>query len=61
MYYLTNIGKRRCGNKVWKTFCNAFDCIPVAAVVGSRMFCVHGGLSPYLSDLSEINTIKRPY
>ena len=33
MYYLVNIGKRRCGNKVWKTFCNAFDCIPVAAVL----------------------------
>lgn len=35
--------------------------MPVAAVVGNRIFCVHGGLSPYLSDLSELNQIKRPY
>lgn len=61
MYKLKYSGKRKLSTKVWKIFCGSFNCIPVSAVVGSRIFCVHGGLSPYLLDLSEINTIKRPY
>jgi serine/threonine-protein phosphatase PP1 catalytic subunit len=37
-----------------------FRCLPAAAVVGDRIFCVHGGLSPYLDNLQEINQIIRP-
>jgi diadenosine tetraphosphatase ApaH/serine/threonine PP2A family protein phosphatase len=29
-------------------------------VVGGRIFCVHGGLSPHLKRLESINMIKRP-
>lgn len=35
--------------------------MPVAAVIGGRIFCVHGGLSPDLYDLKQINQIKRPF
>ncbi len=46
--------------KIWKIFCDVFKCLPVAAVVGDRIFCVHGGLSPYLDNLETINHIIRP-
>ncbi|KAJ3338175.1 hypothetical protein HDU93_009910 [Gonapodya sp. JEL0774] len=41
--------KRRCNVKVWKAFTDVFNCLPVAAVVAGKIFCVHGGLSPNLN------------
>ncbi|KAH0795828.1 Ser/Thr protein phosphatase [Histomonas meleagridis] len=35
--------------------------MPIAAIVNDAFYCVHGGLSPSLQDLSEIETlIERP-
>ena len=33
--------------------------MPIAAQVGKRYFCVHGGISPELAKLEQINKIKR--
>ncbi len=52
--------KRRYSMALWKAFVNAFDCMPLAAVVGSKIFCVHGGISPSMRLVSEINEIPRP-
>lgn len=48
------------GVKLWKTFVDVFNCLPIAAVVDKRIFCCHGGLSPELDDLEKINAIARP-
>ena len=40
--------KRRFGIKVFKTITEAFNYLPLAAVVGERIFCVHGGISPLI-------------
>lgn len=34
--------------KLWKRFNDLFNCLPFAAVVSQKIFCVHGGLSPSL-------------
>ncbi|KAK9450428.1 Metallo-dependent phosphatase-like protein [Limtongia smithiae] len=52
--------KRRCGIKVWKTFVDCFNTLPIAAIVASKIFCVHGGLSPVLNSMDEIRNIARP-
>ncbi|ORY74634.1 serine/threonine protein phosphatase, partial [Neocallimastix californiae] len=52
--------KRRANLKVWKTFTDLFNCLPVAAVVAGKIFCVHGGLSPSLHTMEDILKIKRP-
>lgn len=53
--------KRRYNVKLWKTFVGVFDQMPIAAVVGERIFCVHGGLSPDIDKVDEINqVIQRP-
>ncbi|CAM9138443.1 unnamed protein product, partial [Ectocarpus fasciculatus] len=34
--------------------------MPVAAVIEDKIFCAHGGISPSLTNFSEINDIHRP-
>lgn len=53
--------KRRYSIKLWKTFTDCFNCLPLCAVVESTIFCCHGGLSPDLTKLSQINEIERPF
>lgn len=48
------------GIKVWKTITDTFNCLPIAAIVGDRIFCVHGGLSPELLHFQQIASILRP-
>lgn len=52
--------KRRTSVKVWKTFVDTFNTFPIAATIGGKIFCVHGGLSPYLNSLDDIRSIQRP-
>eukprot|EP00933_Yihiella_yeosuensis_P060955 TRINITY_DN63764_c0_g1_i1.p1 TRINITY_DN63764_c0_g1~~TRINITY_DN63764_c0_g1_i1.p1 ORF type:complete len:301 (-),score=34.17 TRINITY_DN63764_c0_g1_i1:61-963(-) len=52
--------KRRYSIRLWKTFTDCFNCLPVSAVVEDKMLCMHGGLSPELSQLEQINRVVRP-
>jgi serine/threonine-protein phosphatase PP1 catalytic subunit len=52
--------KRRCNIKVWKTFIDVFNCLPIAGIVASKIFCVHGGLSPSLTQMDDIRRLTRP-
>lgn len=52
--------KRRCNIKIWKTFVDTFNTLPIAAIVAEKIFCVHGGLSPALTHMDDIRNIKRP-
>ncbi|KAI9807866.1 MAG: hypothetical protein M1825_005172 [Sarcosagium campestre] len=52
--------KRRCNIKIWKTFVDCFNTLPIASIVAGKIFCVHGGLSPSLSHMDDIRQIARP-
>ena len=52
--------KRRCNVKTWKTFIDCFNTLPIASIVAGKIFCVHGGLSPALSQMDDIRNIARP-
>ncbi|KAF8908190.1 Metallo-dependent phosphatase [Gymnopilus junonius] len=59
--------KRECLHKyseaVYEACLRSFQALPIAALVDGKFFCVHGGLSPLLmnlSDLSEINRFQEP-
>jgi len=60
MYGFYDECKRRYSVKLWKRFCAVFDCMPIAAVISDIIFCVHGGLSPTLKSLEQIDSIQRP-
>lgn len=52
--------KRRCNVKIWKTFVDTFNTLPIASIVAGKIFCVHGGLSPSLDHMDDIRNIARP-
>lgn len=52
--------KRRYNLKLWKEFINLFNHFPVAAIVEDRILCMHGGLSPDLRNLTQIEKLTRP-
>ncbi|ETO08585.1 serine/threonine protein phosphatase [Reticulomyxa filosa] len=52
--------KRRYSPRMWKTFTDCFNCLPVAAVVDEKIFCMHGGLSPELKSMEQIRRVMRP-
>lgn len=52
--------KRKLNVKMWKMFIAVFDRMPFAATIDDRIFCVHGGLSPEVTSVEDINKISRP-
>ncbi|ELP83410.1 serine/threonine protein phosphatase PPQ, putative [Entamoeba invadens IP1] len=45
---------------VWNAFVSTFNVFPFTASVNNKIFCVHGGLSPYLKEFSQLQRISRP-
>ena len=52
--------KRRYSIRLWKTFSDVFNCLPVSALVDEKILCMHGGLSPELTNLQQIADLQRP-
>ena len=46
--------------KLWKLFQSVFNVMPVCGLVGDRILCMHGGLSPDLERLDQLRALERP-
>jgi len=44
---------------VYNKFCEVFDALPLAAIMNGQFFCVHGGISPDLNSIEDIQSINR--
>ena len=52
--------KKRYNIKLWKKFVDVFNCMPYSAIVEDKIIFMHGGLSPSLKSLDQLNEIIRP-
>ncbi|KRZ80860.1 Serine/threonine-protein phosphatase PP1 [Trichinella papuae] len=48
------------GTEIFNWFQEAFSWMPVSALISGKILCMHGGLSPDLKNLNQINGLKRP-
>uniref|UniRef100_A0ACD5ZPP5 Uncharacterized protein n=1 Tax=Avena sativa TaxID=4498 RepID=A0ACD5ZPP5_AVESA len=58
--FLGECTRRGLKEALWKTINGCFHCLPLAALVGGKVFCVHGGLSPELESMDQIRRVRRP-
>lgn len=47
-------------NQLWNRFNEVFSFLSLAAIVGQKVLCVHGGISPYLDKYGQIKSIEKP-
>ncbi|KAK8892943.1 hypothetical protein M9Y10_030197 [Tritrichomonas musculus] len=57
---LENLNCYKYTESLYKSFINVFSYLPIGAVINNTTFCIHGGLSPNLNTINDLNTIKRP-
>ena len=46
-------------SKVFNYILDTFDFFPLAAKIENKIFCVHGGLTPEIMTVGDINNLDR--
>lgn len=60
MYGFFDDIKRRYNVRLFKNFTDVFNVMPVCCCISDKILCMHGGLSPDMTDIRRINDLERP-
>ena len=59
--FYSEIMKEYADESIWTLFQEVFSYLPLVAIVNKEIFCVHGGISPRIKTLKEIQLIMMPF
>ncbi len=45
--------------EIYDLFMTVFDNMPIASVINGKFLCIHGGISPHVQSVKDINKINR--
>ena len=45
--------------EIYEMFMDMFDCLPISAIINGKFIAFHGGISPELKTIAELNKINR--
>ncbi|KAI6205786.1 Serine/threonine-protein phosphatase [Aphelenchoides besseyi] len=51
---------RRYSIRLWQIFQDTFNYLPISGLVGGKIVCMHGGLSPLFVSWDQLRQIERP-
>jgi serine/threonine-protein phosphatase 6 catalytic subunit len=57
--FYEEIVKKYGSSTPWKYFNDAFDYLPLGALINNTILCIHGGLSPDIKTIDQMRTIDR--
>ena len=58
--FFTEIVENYQGSDIFFDFMKCFATMPLACIIDDKFFCVHGGIGPEISSISDIEQIKKP-
>ena len=57
--FYEEVGRKYNDPNIYNKCLEVFCALPIAAVIDKQIFCVHGGLSPDLKSISDLDAIER--
>jgi serine/threonine-protein phosphatase PP1 catalytic subunit len=46
--------------RLWNSFQDTFNWMPLCGLIGGKILCMHGGLSPQLTSIDQLRSLPRP-
>lgn len=54
----SRLGMHKYSAEVYEACVRSFEALPIAGLIDSKFFCVHGGISPHLVHISDLQSVR---